>query len=143
MADVTNQDSFVETPIRENDAGSSTVELVTQLTEQSTRLMRDEVRLAKAELSASVKHAGIGAGMFGTAALAALYGVGVLLVAAVAALALALPLWLAALIVAVALLAIAAIAALLGKKKMAQASPVPEQAVQNIKDDVAEVKEHR
>lgn len=136
-------DGVADSPTPDSGAESSTGELVTQLTHQTTRLVRDELRLAKAEVSASVKQAGMGAGMFGTAALAALYGVGVLLVAAVVALALVLPLWLSALIVAVVLLLAAAVAALLGKKKMAQASPVPEQTVQNVKDDVAEVKEHR
>lgn len=116
-------------------------ELVGQLTEQASRLARNEVALAKLELQASAKHAGIGAGLFGGAGIFAVLGLGTLTAAAVAALALVMDVWLAALIVAVVLFAIAGVAALVGKKQVGQAGP-PEHAIDNIKRDIAEVKGH-
>jgi len=123
-------------------ADPSLGDLVGQLSEQSSRLVRDELALAKVELQASVKHAGIGAGLFGGAGLFALLGVITLVGSAVAALSLALEVWLAALIVAVVLFVIAGIAALVGKKQVSEAGP-PEKAIENVKKDFAEVKERR
>jgi uncharacterized membrane protein YqjE len=123
-------------------ADPSLAELVSQLTEQTSRLVRDEVELAKTELSASAKHVGIGAGLFGGAGLFAFLGLSTLVAAAVAALALVVDVWLAALIVAVVLFVIAGIGALVGKKQVDQAGP-PERTIENVKKDVAEIKEAR
>src|ERR687883_1856194 len=107
----------------------SAAELVKQLSEQTSRLVRQEVELAKAELGAKGKRAGIGAGMFGGAGVFGLYAVGALSATAILALATAVAAWLAALIVTVGLGAIAGLLALQGKNKVRQASPpVPEQA---------------
>ena len=73
-------------------------ELLKQLSEQSSRLARQEVELAKAELAVKGKRAGIGAGMFGGAGAFGFYGLGALVAAAVLALATAMTAWLAALI---------------------------------------------
>lgn len=125
-----------------------TADLVKQLSDQATQLVRAEVELAKAELAQKGKQAGIGAGMFGGAGVFGLYGVGALVAAAVAGLATAVDTWLAALIVAVVLLAVAGVAALLGKSRVQAASPpVPEQAIETTKEDLevtkARVKEAR
>jgi len=115
----------------------SLAELVKQLSEQSSRLARQEVELAKAELAYKGKRAGIGAGMFGGAGAFGFYGLGALVAAGVLALATAVAAWLAALIVAVVLAAIAGILALQGKSKVQQATPpVPEQATESVKEDV-------
>ncbi|HTT29291.1 MAG TPA: phage holin family protein [Solirubrobacteraceae bacterium] len=112
-------------------------ELVKQLSEQSSRLARQEVELAKAELAIKGKQAGIGAGMFGGAGVFGFYGLGALIAAAVLALATAVTAWLAALIVAAVLAAIGGILALQGKHKVEQATPpVPEQATESVKEDV-------
>ena len=112
-------------------------ELVKQLSDQSSRLARQEVELAKAELAIKGKQAGIGAGMFGGAGVFGFYGFGAVVAAAVLALATAVAAWLAALIVAAVLAAVAAILALQGKSKVAQATPpVPEQATESVKEDV-------
>jgi MFS family permease len=116
---------------------ASLAELVKQLTEQSSRLARQEVELAKAELAVKGKRAGIGAGMFGGAGVFGLYALGALVAAAVLGLATAVTGWLAALIVAAVLGAIAGILALQGKSKVQQATPpVPEQATESVKEDV-------
>lgn len=118
-------------------------QLIGQLSEQTSRLVRDELQLAQTELKATAKHAGVGAGLFGGAGVVALYGGGALVTTVVAVLALVLPLWLSALIVAVVLFVVAGVVALMGKKQLQQASPTPERAVRNVKRDVEEVQEAR
>ena len=119
------------------DTEASAGELVKQLSEQTSRLVRQEVELAKTELAIKGKRAGIGAGMFGTAGLLGLYALGALITAAIAALATAVDTWLAALIVAVVLGAAAGVAALMGKNKVQEAMPpVPEDSVESVKEDV-------
>src|SRR5690348_14911343 len=116
---------------------ASVAELVKQLSEQTSRLARQEVELAKAELAIKGKRAGIGAGMFGGAGLVGLYAVGALITAAIAALATAVDTWLAALIVGVVLAAVAGVVALMGKQKVQEAlPPVPEDSVESVKEDV-------
>ena len=115
--------------------------LVHQLSEQIPGLVRSEIRLAQAELAQKGKRAGIGAGLFGGAGLLALYGLGTLVAAAVLALSLAVDAWLAAVIVAVVLFAAAGVAALVGKKEVAQATPpAPERAIAGVREDVATLK---
>jgi uncharacterized membrane protein YqjE len=119
----------------------STSELVQRASEQLTRLVRDEIQLAKAELTEKGKHAGIGVGLFGGGGVLALYGVGALIATLIIVLDLFLDLWLAALIVTVALFLGAGILALLGKKQVTKAvPPEPQEAVASVKADVDEVK---
>jgi hypothetical protein len=121
----------------ERSSEASIAELIKQLSEQSSRLARQEVELAKAELAVKGKRAGIGAGMFGGAGVVGFYGLGALTAAAVLALATAVTAWLAALIVAAVLAAIAGVLALQGKHKVSQATPpLPEQAAESVKEDV-------
>ena len=115
----------------------SVAELVRQLSEQSSRLARQEVELAKAELAVKGKRAGIGAGMFGGAGVFGFYAFGALTAAAVLALQTAMAAWLAALVVAAVLAAVAGVLALQGKRKVSQATPpMPEQAAESVKEDV-------
>jgi uncharacterized membrane protein YqjE len=120
---------------------ASSAQLVSRLTQQSTELIRSELRLAQAEMTEKAKHAGVGAGLFGGAGLVALYGVGALVATVILALALVLPAWLAALIVTVLLFAVAGIVALVGKKQVSQATPAaPERAIDGVKRDIETVK---
>lgn len=122
-------------------AQASTGELVSRLTDQISRLVRDEARLAQAEVTQKAKRLGVGAGLFGGAGLMAFFGLAVLIAAAVLALALAVPAWLAAVIVAVVLFAVAGVLALVGKKDVAAASPpIPTQAIAGVQADIAAVK---
>jgi uncharacterized membrane protein YqjE len=117
-------------------------ELVAKVSEQTTRLVRDELRLAQAEMAQKGKKVGIGAGLLGGAGVVALFGVGALVAAAIIGLASVVAGWAAALIVAVVLFVVAGVTALAGKKGIAQAAPpVPVEAVRNTKADVAAVKE--
>jgi len=126
---------------RRTDSEASVGQLVSQLTEQSSQLIREEMDLARLEIKDTVKHAGLGAGLFSTAAVVGGFGAGALVATAIIALDLALPLWLSALIVTVALFVIAAVAGLMGKREVNQVSPTPELTVENVKRDVREVKE--
>jgi uncharacterized membrane protein YqjE len=117
------------------DASAS--ELVKQLSEQTSRLVQQEMELAKVELAEKGKQAGIGAGLFGGAGVFGLYALGALTAAAIAALSLAMDTWLAALIVAVTWAAVAGVMALLGKTRMQKGTPpIPEQSVESVKEDV-------
>ncbi|MEU5995357.1 phage holin family protein [Spirillospora sp. NPDC047418] len=121
---------------------AGTGELVRQAAQQVSELMRAELRLAVAELKDKGRHAGTGAGMFGGAALVALYGLAVLLAAAIAAIALALPVWASALIIGGFLMLVAAVLALLGLSQSKRATPAkPEQAMDEARQTVAELKE--
>ena len=119
----------------------TTGQLVTQLSEQTSRLVRDELRLAQAELKDTARHAAAGAGLFGTAGILGLYGLGVLFAAAVAALALVLPVWASAAIVGAVLLACAGVTALVGNRQVRQVSPTPQRTVESLKRDVSEMRE--
>ena len=116
-------------------------ELITQMQAQTSRLIRDELRLAQIETTAKAKKAGIGVGLFGGAGLFSLYGVGALVAAAILGLAIPLNGWSAALIVAAALFAIAGVAALVGKKEISQGTPpMPTEAIQSVSDDIHAIK---
>jgi Putative Actinobacterial Holin-X, holin superfamily III len=120
----------------------STGELLQQLTEQVSTLVRDELKLAQVEMTRKGKQAGLGAGLLGGGGLIALYGVGCLIACAIIGLSHVVAPWLAALIVGAALLAIAGVAALMGKGRIQQATPpVPTEAAASVKADVEEIKE--
>jgi uncharacterized membrane protein YqjE len=121
---------------------TSTAQLVNQLSEQVSRLARDEIRLAVIELKDKGKHAGVGAGMFGAAGVFAWWGGLSVVAGIILALSLVLPPWGAALIVAAALLLIAGVAALMGRSQIRRATPpVPRQAMDNVQEDIATIKE--
>lgn len=128
--------------VRQSEPEDPTIgALIARASEQSSQLIRDEIRLAQAETTAKLKHAGVGVGAFGGAGVLALYAVGLLLTAAVAGLATVLPLWASALVVAAVVLVVAGIAALVGKKQVGEATPLaPEKAVAGAKLDVATIK---
>jgi hypothetical protein len=112
-------------------------ELMRQLSDQTTTLVRQEIELAKAEMTAKGKQLGMGAGAFGGAGLMGLYAVGAITACLILALSTAVAGWLAALIVGVVYAAIAGVLALVGKKKtQAGGPPVPERAISSTKEDV-------
>jgi uncharacterized membrane protein YqjE len=119
-----------------------TGELVKDLSEQVSHLVRDELRLAQLEMTRKGKQAGLGIGLFAGSGGIAFFGLGCLIACAVIAIATVLAAWLAALIVGAALLLVAGAAALLGKGRLSKATPpVPEETIGNVKADVDEIKE--
>ncbi|MFK3984170.1 phage holin family protein [Micromonospora sp. NPDC050397] len=131
MADL--RDGKVTRPVAEQ----SIAELVQRATEQVSRLVRDELALARAELTQKGKHAGIGVGLFGGGGALAFYGLGALVVTAILALDVVLPAWAAALVIAGALFLMAGLLALVGKRQVTRAvPPVPTAAVRSVRADV-------
>lgn len=132
------------TPVGSRSTEPTLGELVAQFSEQSSQLIRSELQLALAEMRDKTRHAGVGVGLFGAAGIVALFGVGGLVATAILALALALPAWLAALVVTVVLFLVAGVVALVGKQQASQATPPrPEQAMESVKRDIETVKESR
>ncbi len=120
----------------------STGELIKLMSEQVSTLVRDELKLAQLEMTRKGKQAGIGAGMMGGGGVIALYGLGCLIACAIIGISRVLAPWLSALIIGVALLAVAGMAALMGRSRLRQATPpVPAEAVESVKADVDEIKE--
>src|SRR5215210_7970421 len=116
-------------------------ELVQDLSRQTSTLIRQEMRLAQVELTEKGRHASKAGGMFGGAGLVALYGVGALVAAAVLGLATVLEPWIAAAAIGAALLLVAGILALTGKKELQEAGPPkPEQALDSVQRDIETVK---
>lgn len=121
----------------------STGDLVRDLSTQLSTLVRQELELARIELTAKGKQAGAGAGMLGAGGVIALLGAGTLVGTAVAALATAMDTWLAFLIVTVVLFATAGVLALLGKNRTAEAMPpLPERTIAEVQQDVRFTKDH-
>jgi hypothetical protein len=121
---------------------ASTGELISSLPDQISTLVRDEVRLAQAEVTQKAKRLGVGAGLFGGAGVVAILGLGALVTAAILGLANVLPGWLAAVLVAVVLFAVAGVLALLGKRDVQQATPpLPTETIESVQRDIAAVKE--
>lgn len=124
-------------------ADASLGELMSQLSAQTSRLVRDEMRLAQKEFQQSAKHAGIGAGLFSVAGVFAVFGAATVITAAVAALSLVIPVWAAALVVGAVLFVAAGIAAVLGRNQTAEVTPAAPQTVETVKADIQELKDVR
>jgi uncharacterized membrane protein YqjE len=126
------------TEAQDNDLRERPIgELLKQLSQETTTLVRQELDLAKAEMAEKGKKAGKGAGMFGGAGVVGLLALGALTAALILALDTAMDAWLAALVVGLVYAAIAGVLALTGKKEVQQATPpVPEQTVESVKEDV-------
>lgn len=116
---------------------SSTGELVRQLSEQSSQLIRQELDLAKAELTEKGKRAGIGAGVLAAAAVAAMFALGALTAAVILALDEGTNAWVAALIVTAVYAIAAAILIPIGRDRLKESMPpAPEETVESVKEDV-------
>ncbi len=119
-------------------------DLVKQLASQTSTLVRQEIDLARAELTEKGQTAGKGAGLLGGAAVVGLLAAGALTACLILALDEVVPDWLAALIVAFVMGAVAAVLALQGRNRVRAATPpVPEQTVETVKEDVEWAKTQR
>ncbi|MFE7270632.1 phage holin family protein [Streptomyces sp. NPDC057623] len=128
-------------PERVRDEQRSVSDLVGQAGEQLSRLVRQEVALAKEELAEKGRRAGRGGGLLGAAGAVAYAGVLFLAAAVTAALSLTLPVWAAALIVTGVLLAVAGLLAATGRAQLRRAAPpAPKEALGSVRADVEEMK---
>ncbi len=126
--------------LRERPVG----ELLKQLSEETTTLVKQELELAKAEMAEKGKQAGTGAGLFGGAGVTGLLALISLTLTLIFALATGMDDWIAALIVTVLWGAVAGVLAMTGKQKLKEAGPpVPEQTVETVKEDVEWAKTRR
>jgi uncharacterized membrane protein YqjE len=140
MATREQQPSEAQHDLREQSTG----DLVKQLTQQVSTLVRQEVELAKVEMADKGKKAGVGIGMFGGAGVAALLGLGALTAFLILVLHLAMPAWAAALIVGVIWAAVAGVLALQGREKVKEVGiPLPEETTESVKEDVEWLKGNR
>lgn len=120
---------------------ASTAELLSRVTTQVSTLVRDELALARVELTTKAKRAGTGVAMFSAAGLLAVYGVGLAVVVVALALVLVWPAWLATLVTAVGVLALAGLVALLGRAQIRRAAPpMPTEAAESVAADLDVVK---
>ena len=128
MAEGSSQGNLQDRPVGE---------LLKELSNQTSTLVRKELELAKAEMTEKGKKAGLGVGMFGGAGIFGFLALGALTACLIAALATGMDVWLAALIVTAAYAAIAAVLGLMGRSKTQEATPpAPEQAIESTKEDV-------
>ena len=129
-------------PRTDSGAQEPVGDLVQRASRQLSQLVRDELRLAQAEMAQKGKRFGKGGGLFGSTGLMGVLTMQALVATVIAALSLVVDVWAAALIVTVALAATTALTAALGKRQIDKAAPpTPEQTIDSVKADVAEIKE--
>ncbi|MFE5539900.1 phage holin family protein [Streptomyces sp. NPDC056492] len=123
-------------------ADDSVGALVSRASQQMSELVREEMQLARAEMTQKGKRYGKGGGLLGTAGLVGFLALQALAATCIAALALVLPVWASALVITAVLGIVAGGTALAGKKQIARAgTPAPEQTIDSVKADLAEIKE--
>lgn len=127
-------------PTRGREQKRSLFALIGSLPGLVTELIKSEIEQLKRELLRKLKHAGIGIGLLAVAAVFAFFATGVLTAAAILGLAVVLPGWLAALIVAAVLLVFVAVFVLLGVRELGKGSPEPTETISSIKRDVRVIK---
>lgn len=106
-----------------------------------TDLVQREIELVKTEIVAKLKALGVGAGVIAAALIVVLAMLGVLLTAAILALAQVMPGWLAALLVAAVLLVIALILGLIGYRILKTGiPPYPNESIESLRRDLRAIK---
>jgi len=118
----------------------STFAILASLPQQVIALVKAELQNIKLELIAKGKHIGIGVGLFVVAAAILFFMLGVLVAAAVLGIAVALPAWLSALIVAAGLLVLAGLCGLIGIMQIKKATPPLDESIESINDDIQAVR---
>jgi hypothetical protein len=119
----------------------SIFELLADIPTLVTDLVQREIDLIKTEITEKLKALGVGAGLIAGALVVLLGMLGVLLTAAILALSLIMPGWLAALLVAAVLLIVAVILGLIGYRiLMKGVPPVPTESIDSIKRDLRAIK---
>ncbi len=118
-------------------------QLVADVSHDMSTIMRNEIALAKAELTKGAKSVGVGAGLFAGAAFVGLLGVIFLFHTLAMVIAIWLPEWAGYLIVTGLLFVVAGILALVGKNAIAKAQTKPERTIRNAQETVEVVKGHR
>ena len=121
---------------RTNGDTKSLRELVSEMTTEVSQLFRAEIELAKTEAKEEAAKAARAGAMFGVGGFAGYLAVLMLSFAAAWALAAVIPDGLAFLIVGAVYAVIAAVCFLIGRRRMQEFSPVPQETVETLKEDV-------
>ena len=127
-------------PTRTREQKRSLLALVGSLPSLVAELVSSELDQLKRELLRKLKHAGIGAGLLAAAAVFAFFAAGVLTTAAILGLAVVLPGWLAALIVAALLLVIVGILVWLGVRELQKGNLEPTETMSSVRRDIHVIK---
>jgi uncharacterized membrane protein YqjE len=115
----------------------SVPELVKDLTRDISELVRQEIELARTEMTEKGKKAGLGVSMFGGAAVLGMAVVGGSMATIIILLNLAMPLWLASLITTLLYAGAAGLLALRGRDELRETgAPIPERAKDSMKEDI-------
>lgn len=116
-------------------------QLASRLSEQVSRLVRDELALAQHEAKKKATKMGLGVGMFGAAGVFALLGAGAGIACAIIAVHLVLSAWLSALVICLGLFGLAGVVALTGLVGVRSAAPpLPQEAMASTRADVRAVR---
>ena len=115
-------------------------QLVADATQDISTIVRSEIALAKAEVTAEAKIAGKGAGMLAGAAFVGLLGLIFLFHTLANVLDVWLPLWAGYLITTVVLFLLAALLGLVGKNSMSKVKPKPERTIRNAQETIEAIK---
>lgn len=134
-------DKIVYTTPDADPSELSVTELASRAADQVATLVRDELRLLRAEMLDKSKQAGLGTGLIGVAAAMAIFALAGLVATAALALSLVWPAWLACLVVALALLLLAGIVAIVGRGRVKAAFPLfPSRTARRVADDIDSVR---
>jgi hypothetical protein len=114
-------------------------QLVSDASRDVSELVRYEIALAKAEVQRDVKRVAAASGLFGAAALLAVYATIALMIAAGLGLAEVMPAWLAFLVVALAFLLLAGVCVVVGRSQIGRIKP-PERTIRSTKETIAVVR---
>lgn len=118
------------------NSNKSLGELFSDLSGDLSNLMRKEVQLAKTEMSENISRTVKNAILLVVAAVFVVFALFALIVAAIYGLSTVVAPWLAALIVAGALLVIAGALAMIGLNALKKASLAPKETVRTLQEDV-------
>lgn len=117
-------------------------EIIEGILHEIQNIIQAEIRLARTEIAQKTGPLKSASLFLGIAAVCGILGAGCLVVTCIAALALVMPVWLAALLIGIGLCGIAGGAFTLGRTRIEQVDPAPRRTVETLKDDWQWAKRH-
>ena len=127
----------MDTEVNKQPSPEGLGSIVSGIVKDLQEIVRGEVKLAKTEIKEDVSAMGKGAASIAAGGIVAFVGFVFLMLSATFVLSKWVEMWIAALIVAVALLLIGAILAMSGKKKLSASSLKPTESMESLKEDQA------
>ena len=127
----------MDTEVNKQPSPEGLGSIVSGIVKDLQEIVRGEFNLAKTEIKEDVSAMGKGAASIAAGGIVAFVGFVFLMLSATFVLSKWVEMWIAALIVAVALLLIGAILAMSGKKKLSASSLKPTESMESLKEDQA------